>query len=462
VTGPATRTVAAVLDEAAGLLDPVTAERARAITARAADPPAVAIAGRVSSGKSTLVNALVGRRVAPTDAGECTQVVSRFRFGRAERVLVRLRDGGQREVRFDADGAIPGRLGVPPEEVDHLQVELSVARLRAIELVDTPGVSSATAAGDRSERFLGFDTASREQVGRADAVVYLLTATGQADEVADLTAFGAGAGGRADAAIGVLGKADLIAGGDPAAAADLAGRLAARLAGRVRTVVPLWTLVAETVACGRLREPDAATAAAVADLDEATRSVLLADAGLFTDFEAPVDPARRRRLLELLAPAGAARAVAAVLGGARGAARLATALDGLSGRGALDAEIDRFAARADVLRAARMLNDAERLAGEDWDLGEPLRDAVELARAHRDVHVLDETEALDDLDAGRVALSGPDARAAAAVLRGTPPEGDVDAAIDHWREVEVLAGDPLVARLARTVGRSLALRGAAR
>jgi hypothetical protein len=28
--------------------------------------------------------------------------------------------------------------------------------------------------------------------------------------------------------------------------------------------------------------------------------------------------------------------------------------------------------------------------------------------------------------------------------------------------VEVLAGDPLVARLARTVGRSLALRGAAR
>ena len=36
-------------------------------------PLRVAIAGRVKAGKSTLLNALVGERLAPTDAGECTR-----------------------------------------------------------------------------------------------------------------------------------------------------------------------------------------------------------------------------------------------------------------------------------------------------------------------------------------------------------------------------------------------------
>ena len=41
------------------------------------EPRRLAIAGRVKAGKSTLVNALVGRMVAPTRAGECTKVVER-------------------------------------------------------------------------------------------------------------------------------------------------------------------------------------------------------------------------------------------------------------------------------------------------------------------------------------------------------------------------------------------------
>ncbi len=346
---------------------------------------------------------------------------------------------------------------MPPEEVDHLEVTLAVARLRSVELVDTPGVSSASQAGGRADAYLGLDEASRHAVARADAVIYVLSHTARADEATDLAAFGAGAGGRADAAIGVLGKADLVAGGDPAAGRVLAAELAARFCDRLATVVPVWSLVAETVACGRLREADAATVDAVAALDEGTRAVLLADGELFASFDAPVAPDSRRRVVDLLAPAGARRAVEASEAGARGAARLAAALDELSGRAPLDAAVIRLGRRADVVRAARMLVDAEKIAYDEPGAGDALRDVIEGLRASPELHVLEETAALDDLEAGLVALPPALAEEGAALLAGGAA-ADGDAAIDRWREVEVLATGPHVARFARVVTRTLTLR----
>jgi ATPase subunit of ABC transporter with duplicated ATPase domains len=45
------------------------------------EPLIVAIAGKVKAGKSTLLNALIGESLAPTDAGECTQIVTWYRNG---------------------------------------------------------------------------------------------------------------------------------------------------------------------------------------------------------------------------------------------------------------------------------------------------------------------------------------------------------------------------------------------
>jgi tRNA U34 5-carboxymethylaminomethyl modifying GTPase MnmE/TrmE len=44
-------------------------------------PIRIALAGTLKAGKSTLVNALVGEDIAPTDATEATRIVTWFRHG---------------------------------------------------------------------------------------------------------------------------------------------------------------------------------------------------------------------------------------------------------------------------------------------------------------------------------------------------------------------------------------------
>ena len=64
------------------------------------EPLRVAIAGRVKAGKSTLLNALVGERLAATDAGECTRIVTWYRNALGYRVVAELRPSGQRDLTF--------------------------------------------------------------------------------------------------------------------------------------------------------------------------------------------------------------------------------------------------------------------------------------------------------------------------------------------------------------------------
>ena len=73
--------------------EPATARWLHVQLRRLDEPLRVAIAGKVKAGKSTLLNALVGEQVAPTDAGECTRVVTWYRDGATPRIVLHPRDG---------------------------------------------------------------------------------------------------------------------------------------------------------------------------------------------------------------------------------------------------------------------------------------------------------------------------------------------------------------------------------
>lgn len=224
----------------------------RLINERLAEPLRVAIAGRVKAGKSTLLNALVGERLAATDAGECTRIVTWYRQGQAYGVRAVLRDGGDKELRFSREnGALNIDLGgVSPEGVEWIEVGWPSSRLAQFTLIDTPGLESLDE--DRSRRtkvLLGIEEEGHSQV---DAVIYLMRHIHRSD--ADfLEAFMDRSLARPSPvnAVAVLSRADEIGAGRPDAlesASAIAERYAAddRVRSLCATVLPVAGLIAET------------------------------------------------------------------------------------------------------------------------------------------------------------------------------------------------------------------------
>ena len=104
----------------------------------------MAIAGKVKAGKSTLLNALVGDHLAPTDAGECTRVVTWYRDAHTYRVEAYGKDGTVRQCPFRRrDDQLEIDLGgTPAEDLDRLVVWWPSASLSEVTLIDTPGIGS--------------------------------------------------------------------------------------------------------------------------------------------------------------------------------------------------------------------------------------------------------------------------------------------------------------------------------
>lgn len=334
-------------------------------------PLTVTVAGGVSSGKSTMVNALLGQRIAAVDAGECTRVVTEFRYAAYERAEVIGTDGRVDVLPLNR-GRMPERLGRPVEEISSVVVHLSNALLTHLAVVDTPGLNTVTEVNEATtSSFLGIIGREGEQtasaVSRADALLFLLPLLRQSDAEA-LRGFSKLFGGSSlssASALAVLSKVDRLAkDGDPmVAAAPIAGRVAAELRGVVSGVVPVIGLLAETAQAAEFNEADARALAAVAAItDPFDREDMLLTTDDFLAFESlELERAQRQRLLSMLDLYGLKVAVRAADEGARTASAFLKVFDEASGFAALrNAVVHRFAGQSEVFKAHAAMSDLRR------------------------------------------------------------------------------------------------------
>jgi hypothetical protein len=423
----------------------------REVLRRLSAPLQVAVAGRIKSGKSTLVNALIGRRVAPTDIGECTRLVTRFSYGTVDRVEVIFTDGTKQVLPFDAAGMIPADLGVGDlGRVSHLEAYLTNAVLLDLTVIDTPGLGSLDAVSvARTELLLagkqadpsgdepttGLDPVSTDAVAGAEAVLYVVTQSVRADDQQALAAFTAATASREAGpgnAIAVLNKADTIApesvagaDGDVWRAAELlADRQAVTLRPRVADVLPVIGLLAESAETGVFTSADADALRALAALDDDTWETMLVSADLFTTWEVPVPAGTRVRLLEKLDLYGIRCAVAALRAEPNlTAGDLRRRLLARSGLAAVRERLDAvFKVRADGIKAAAALASITALAHASGDPGERQRvhDAIEVLLTKPEAHQLRMLEALTLVASGSVGM--PDDLAEEVVRVGSTSE----------------------------------------
>lgn len=391
------------------------AAQLRQVRAGLTAPLRVAIAGRLKAGKSTLVNALLGREIAETDVGECTKVVTAFRYGFPERIVIQPREGPCREVPLTPHGRVPERLGVDPATTSSVTVWLSHEALRELVVYDTPGLASAHEYYSKvTQEHLAIDSSSRSAITHADALVFVINESPRQGDLEALSRFRDLFGGihaSAANAVGVLGRADTLAALEPdplAAVAELASRQRAALGSSVSTVIPVSGLWAQSARTGALTEVDAHHLGQLAALPADQRSGLLLTAGRFTRQDAPVNAAERERLLGLLGLPGVRRCLDWVARGECTAVALAARLERESGIEALDRIVlHGFQQNSDVLKADWALRSLERIGAGDDREGAALRDEVEALRLQPEMRRLDEVRVLHRLAIGEVVLPDP-------------------------------------------------------
>ena len=434
------------------------------------EPLRLALAGMVKAGKSTLLNALLGERIAATDTAECTRVVTWYRHSPTPSITMHLRDGRTERMPIRREhGLLVFDLGGrTAEDIEWIDVGWPLDGLEHLILIDTPGIASLS--GDTSARTARFLT-PEDSPSSADAVVYLMRHLHGSD-VKFLESFRDTAAGAAQSvcAVAVLSRTDEIGSGriDSLLSARRVAKRYERdgdLAALALGVVPVAGLLAE--GSRTLRESEYIAFRELAGLERTARESLLVSADRFTresdatGLSVPV----REELLARFGIFGVRLATAIIRGGVKSSSELSDAMVQQSGLIELQEFVQtQFQPRAETLKARGVVLQLQALLRRAPRPGaDSIRAGIE--RFTVSAHVLRELSLLAEARSHGLPVPASDADDAARILGGAgvtasdrlglPADASRDdiaartaAETDRWR---ALAASPLAQRQAVAV-----------
>lgn len=140
----------------------------KAITKRRTEPFSLVVLGDFKRGKSTIINAILGKSIAPVNVAPETFTINSISYGEnpsAEAVL----KNGQR-ITLTADDLVRERLEklmrAFPDTLEYIDIRDNAEILKEIRIVDTPGLSDLDC----------LDKQVQDYLVNADAVIYVASA----------------------------------------------------------------------------------------------------------------------------------------------------------------------------------------------------------------------------------------------------------------------------------------------
>ena len=140
----------------------------KAITKRRTEPFSLVVLGDFKRGKSTIINAILGKSIAPVNVAPETFTINSISYSdipKAEAVL----NNGQR-ITLTADDLVRERLEklmrAFPDTLEYIDIRDNAEILKEIRIVDTPGLSDLDC----------LDKQVQDYLVNADAVIYIASA----------------------------------------------------------------------------------------------------------------------------------------------------------------------------------------------------------------------------------------------------------------------------------------------
>lgn len=134
-------------------------------------PLLVMVMGEFSTGKSTFINALLGKNVASVNDTPTTAVITKLCYGDTEHLTIYFKDGRRESHSLDQISDLTSETGGKykslRQQIEYVEVAMPIAILRQINIIDSPGLNA-----DKKEHL----QATKSYMDKADAVFWMFSA----------------------------------------------------------------------------------------------------------------------------------------------------------------------------------------------------------------------------------------------------------------------------------------------